>query len=262
MSDAVVSDSLTLASQWATSASPLYLFSVPAETLAALQKPLDQTKIKNRQGAWDPATKKKMTLSYLGSYYIIDQANTLFGYNGWSYEITDMKTNTYAFVKTEDGRDGEKGKEKNGIETKSTARVKVTVFLGGRAVIREDVGNGSSTTYSNAPDFEGAEKEAVSDALKRALRTFGNQFGNSLYDKEYLGSVGSTPTKSAPASTPKEATPAVPATVPMASEAQRGYVQKLLKAAGKNLSDFIPKKLEELTKADASKLIEDLQKKG
>ena len=26
-------------------------------------------------------------------------------------------------------------------------------------------------------------KEAVTDALKRTMRSFGNQFGNSLYDK-------------------------------------------------------------------------------
>jgi len=31
---------------------------------------------------------------------------------------------------------------------------------------------------------EGAAKEAVTDALKRSLRSFGNQFGNSLYSKD------------------------------------------------------------------------------
>ena len=31
-----------------------------------------------------------------------------------------------------------------------------------------------------------AAKEAVTDALKRAMRSFGNQFGNSLYDKSRL----------------------------------------------------------------------------
>lgn len=30
---------------------------------------------------------------------------------------------------------------------------------------------------------EGAAKEAVTDAIKRAMRSYGNQFGNSLYDK-------------------------------------------------------------------------------
>ena len=34
-----------------------------------------------------------------------------------------------------------------------------------------------------ADAHEGGAKEAVTDAIKRAMRSFGNQFGNSLYDK-------------------------------------------------------------------------------
>jgi hypothetical protein len=34
-----------------------------------------------------------------------------------------------------------------------------------------------------------AKKEAVTDATKRALRTFGNVLGNCLYDKEYTKEV-------------------------------------------------------------------------
>ena len=40
-----------------------------------------------------------------------------------------------------------------------------------------------------APAFEKARKEAVTDALKRALRNFGKVLGNCLYDKEYLQKV-------------------------------------------------------------------------
>jgi len=39
---------------------------------------------------------------------------------------------------------------------------------------------------------EGAAKEAVTDAIKRTLRSFGNQFGNSLYDKSRSHLNGST----------------------------------------------------------------------
>jgi len=35
-----------------------------------------------------------------------------------------------------------------------------------------------------ADAHEGASKEAITDALKRSLRSFGNQFGNSLYSKD------------------------------------------------------------------------------
>jgi DNA repair and recombination protein RAD52 len=34
-----------------------------------------------------------------------------------------------------------------------------------------------------ADAHEGGAKEAVTDSLKRSMRSFGNQFGNSLYDK-------------------------------------------------------------------------------
>ena len=36
----------------------------------------------------------------------------------------------------------------------------------------------------NGNDHENAVKGAETDAIKRALRTFGNQFGLPLYDKE------------------------------------------------------------------------------
>lgn len=37
--------------------------------------------------------------------------------------------------------------------------------------------------------FAQCKKEAVTDATKRALRTFGNLLGNCLYDKAYLADV-------------------------------------------------------------------------
>lgn len=46
---------------------------------------------------------------------------------------------------------------------------------------------------TNAPDkasaFEKAKKEGTTDALKRALRNFGNILGNCIYDKDYLTKV-------------------------------------------------------------------------
>lgn len=50
-------------------------------------------------------------------------------------------------------------------------------------IAREDVGFGTGIDKTLAQAHEGAAKEAVTDALKRAMRSFGNQFGNSLYDK-------------------------------------------------------------------------------
>jgi len=52
-----------------------------------------------------------------------------------------------------------------------------------KSISREDVGFGTGISKTLADAHEGGAKEAVTDAIKRTLRSFGNQFGNSLYDK-------------------------------------------------------------------------------
>ncbi|EDN09113.1 conserved hypothetical protein [Histoplasma mississippiense (nom. inval.)] len=60
-----------------------------------------------------------------------------------------------------------------------------------------DIGYGHcENSKSKALAFEKAKKEGTTDALKRALRTFGNVLGNCVYDKEYLSRV--TKVKAAP----------------------------------------------------------------
>ena len=54
----------------------------------------------------------------------------------------------------------------------------------------EDIGYGHiENCKGKAAAFEKAKKEAVTDAMKRALRNFGNVLGNCLYDKDYLSKV-------------------------------------------------------------------------
>jgi DNA repair and recombination protein RAD52 len=54
----------------------------------------------------------------------------------------------------------------------------------------EDIGYGHiENCKSKAAAFEKAKKEGTTDALKRALRNFGNVLGNCIYDKDYLGHV-------------------------------------------------------------------------
>jgi DNA recombination protein Rad52 len=52
---------------------------------------------------------------------------------------------------------------------------------------------------SKGAALDKARKEAVTDAIKRALRIFGNHLGNCCYDKDYLKAVknGSHKTPSA-----------------------------------------------------------------
>jgi hypothetical protein len=65
--------------------------------------------------------------------------------------------------------------------------VRVTLRDG---TFHEDIGYGHmENCKGKAAAFEKAKKEGTTDALKRALRNFGNVLGNCIYDKEYLKQV-------------------------------------------------------------------------
>ena len=71
----------------------------------------------------------------------------------------------------------------------SSATVRVQLKDG---AFHEDVGYGTSEGMkSKALSLEKARKEAVTDGLKRALKSFGNVMGNCLTDKEYVRYVES-----------------------------------------------------------------------
>lgn len=109
---------------------------------------------------------------YLEGWHVIAEANRIFGFDGWSYEAVDTKCVSEAPRKI--------GKQqKDGWGVTYTSRVRVVV----QGIIREDFGAGHGYDIDLGLAHESAVKEAVTDALKRALRTFGNPFGLALYDK-------------------------------------------------------------------------------
>lgn len=116
---------------------------------------------------------------YIEGWHAIAEANRIFGFDGWSYDLVNCTCVCQ----------GERaiGKEKKpGHSVTYVARVRVRCA----DVEREDVGAGHGYDVDLGLAHESAVKEAVTDALKRALRTFGNPFGLALYDKE-RGNVGS-----------------------------------------------------------------------
>jgi len=115
----------------------------------ALAAPLDLNNVKQRKGAGG------RKLDYISGEHAIAEANRIFGFDGWSCETVHMEC-----VK----------------ENPPTYIARVRVRAGG--VTREGWGG------DNGNDHENAVKGAETDAIKRALRTFGNQFGLPLYDKE------------------------------------------------------------------------------
>jgi len=109
---------------------------------------------------------------YLEGWHVIAEANRIFGFDGWSYEVTE--TTCVAQAERKIGRD-----KKDGWGVTYTSKVRILVA----GVMREDFGAGHGYDLDLGLAHESAIKEAVTDALKRALRTFGNPFGLALYDK-------------------------------------------------------------------------------
>lgn len=113
-------------------------------------------------------------VAYIEGWTVICLANQIFGFNGWSSEI---KSITIDYEALEDGK----------ISIGVSCTVRVTLSDG---TYREDVGFGSSENQKNkAIAHEKARKEAATDALKRALRQFGNSLGNCCYDKKYVKEI-------------------------------------------------------------------------
>jgi DNA recombination protein Rad52 len=109
---------------------------------------------------------------YLEGWHVMAEANRIFGFNGWQYEVTEC---TCVWQGARDiGRD-----KKPGFGVSYTAKVRVVA--GG--VVREDFGAGHGYDVDCGLAHESAIKEAVTDAYKRAMRSFGNPFGLALYDK-------------------------------------------------------------------------------
>lgn len=127
---------------------------------------LDSSRIKSR-------SKGNVNLSYLEGFDIIETANKIFGYGNWDYTISRLEQ-----VSQEQNQN-----QNNVLCYKAVINLVVHDLQHSKHVSREDVGFGTGIAKTLADAHEGAAKEAVTDAIKRTLRSFGNQFGNSLYDK-------------------------------------------------------------------------------
>jgi len=112
-----------------------------------------------------------LTLSYIEGWHAIAEANRIFGYDAW-----DRQTMAVRCV-----WEGMKG---NRSACSYIARVRVRVRAGDSEICREGCGSGHGVGLTPGEAHESAIKEAETDAMKRALSTFGNPFGLALYDKE------------------------------------------------------------------------------
>jgi hypothetical protein len=141
----------------------------------------------------------------------IAEANRIFGCDGWQRQTIAVRC--VAQAERPIGRE-----QKPGWGVTYTARVRVTVTPGGLPpLIREGSGAGHGIDADLGQAHESAIKEAETDAMKRALMTFGNPFGLALYDKQQrqvstAGGQGEGPQRPAvqrpPASRPPPGGPA------------------------------------------------------
>jgi DNA repair and recombination protein RAD52 len=161
------------------------------ETVGKLLEPLDPSVVKSIKRGGRNA-------SYITGYQAISEANRLFGFGGWDSTVVDLA----CVVQPPPGETNYRGDGRDGYLVAYTARVRVSVTHADEGVVgqmHEDVGYGEGIEYHNLGQaHEGAVKEAVTDALKRALRHWGNAFGLSLYDKDQRPAAPNPPQQAPP----------------------------------------------------------------
>ena len=137
---------------------------LPPAVTNALGQPLDPALVSQRKG------RAGRTYDYLEGHAVIDQANRIFGFGGWGYELAGDVT--LRQIENVDTKTGE-------VKTTSFYSAPVRVTVPG-APPRTDIGF-NAVAEDNADGHETAIKGAVTDGMKRALRSFGVQFGNGFY---------------------------------------------------------------------------------
>ena len=163
------------------------------EQLAALSAPLDRANVRQREQG-------RSRVSYLEGWQVIAEANRIFGFDGWQRQTIAVRC--VAQAERTIGRD-----QKSGWGVTYTARVRVTVTAGGLTpLLREGSGAGHGIDVDLGQAHESALKESETDAMKRALMTFGNPFGLALYDKRQR-EVTSSAAQERPAVQPRQAQP-------------------------------------------------------
>ena len=137
---------------------------LPPAVTQALGQPLDPALASQRKG------RGGKSYDYLEGHVVIDQANRIFGFGGWGYELAGDVT--LRRIETVDTQTGEVK-----VTSAYSARVRVTVA---GALPRTDTGV-HPVAEETIDGHDTAIKGAVTDGLKRAFRSFGLQFGNGFY---------------------------------------------------------------------------------
>ena len=161
------------------------------QILWRLRQPLDMARVKRRQASGQG------TVPYLEGYDVIEVANDLFLFR-WSFDLLSEphimrwdKVITFydQRVKKKVPVLGEDGKPTTEIAGVAYITGRITVELEGKAYNHANAGR--CIFSGDTPEaLDMAIAGAVTDCLKRCFRQLGEQFGNSLYDKEIARTAG------------------------------------------------------------------------
>lgn len=135
------------------------------EQICALSAKLDAAHVRERAQAG-------RKLAYIEGWHVIAEANRIFGFDGWDRQLVALQ------------QLGEPREVDGKSRVAYRATVRIIVRASGQDIIRDGTGYGSGIDKDLGQAHESALKEAETDAMKRALMTFGNPFGLALYDKE------------------------------------------------------------------------------
>ena len=149
---------------------------LPPAVIQKLDQPLDGALVSQRKG------RGGKFFDYLEGHVVIAQANSIFGYGGWGYELAGDVT--LRQLESVDPQTGE-------VKTASVYMAPVRVTVAG-ALPRTDLGFHAVT--DETPDgHDTASKGAVTDGMKRAVRSFGVQFGNGFYGDQQPATAAPRP---------------------------------------------------------------------
>ncbi len=231
---------------------------LPPAVTNALEQPIDPALVSRRKG------RAGRTFSYIEGHTAISEANRVFGFGGWGFELVENVS--LRRIETIDHSTGEIK-----VINAYTAPVRFTVP---GAPPRTDVGF-HAVTDETADGHETAIKGAVTDGLKRALRSFGDRFGNGLYGDQAQPSASPNPER-----VPAKATPST-GSMSNGGESQavrlrkrlieiavrQGFDEDAVRTAvetrtGRSLDDLAAEELAPLVEAAANKLKQMQEAKG
>ena len=170
---------------------PPMLDTAADQILLRLQQPLDMNRVKRRQASG------LGTVPYLEGYDVIEAANDLFLFR-WSFDLlTEPQIMRWDKAVTFYDQRLKKKVPVLGEDGKPTTEIAGVVYITGRITVELD-GKAYSHADAGRCIFSGDTPEAldmaiagaVTDCLKRCFRQLGEQFGNSLYDKEVARTAG------------------------------------------------------------------------